>query len=65
MKKSIILIPVLFAMAMMLVCCTSEPQTATNTTRQTTVTTESQSRNMQPIGYRDNNMETGGPGLGR
>jgi uncharacterized lipoprotein YajG len=64
MKKSIILVPVLSAVAM-LACCTSEPQTATTTTRQTTLTTESQPGSMQPVGYRDNNMEAGGPGLGR
>jgi PBP1b-binding outer membrane lipoprotein LpoB len=63
MKKSIIPISVLSAAAMMLVSCASEPQTTTTTTRQTTVTTEPPSRPMQAIGYRDNNMETGGPGL--
>jgi hypothetical protein len=64
MKKSIILVSMLSLAAILLPSCASEPKTTTTTTRQTTVTTQSQtSLPRQPIGYRDNNMETGGPGL--
>ena len=38
MKKSIILIPALLMLGLMLVSCSSEPQTTKTTTRQTTVT---------------------------
>ena len=60
MRKSIILVSMLSLVAMMLVSCASEPQTTTTTTRQTTTTT---GLAPVPVGYRDNNMETGGPGL--
>ena len=66
MKKSIIVVSVLSLVAMMLVSCVSEPQTTTTTTRHTTTTTPTAPDHglpNQPIGYRDNNMETGGAGL--
>jgi hypothetical protein len=64
MMNPIIITSVLSVMAMMLISCASEPATTTTTTRQTTVSTQAPTGSMQPIGYRDNNMETGGPGLG-
>ena len=57
------------AFALTLVSCASEP-TTTTTTRQTSTTTTNAADNRfpQPIGYRDNNMETnygGIPAIGR
>jgi uncharacterized protein YcfL len=40
MKKSIILISALSLFGLMLVSCSSQPETTTTTTRQTTVTTQ-------------------------
>jgi hypothetical protein len=61
MKKSIVLVSVLSIVAMVLVSCASEPQTTTTTTRQTTTTTTAHHQvPNQPLGYRDNNMQTGG-----
>jgi TRAP-type uncharacterized transport system fused permease subunit len=62
MKESIILISLLSVVAVTLVSCASESKTTSTTTRQTTATMEQSPRPMQPIGYRDSNMETGGPG---
>jgi hypothetical protein len=62
--KSAGLIPTVCVVAIMLVSCASESQTTAK--HQTTSTTQSQTNlPSQPIGYRDNNMETGGPGLKR
>jgi PBP1b-binding outer membrane lipoprotein LpoB len=64
MKKSIILVSVLSLAAILLPSCANEPKATTATTRQTTATAQSQtSLPPQPIGYHDNNMETGGPAL--
>ena len=63
MNKSLIIASVISVMVMVLVSCANEPQTTATTTRQITVSTEAPTRSMQPIGYRDNNMETGGPGV--
>jgi hypothetical protein len=60
--KSVGLIPTLCLTAIMLTSCASESQTTTTATRQTTAATQPPPRPMQPIGYRDSNMETGGPG---
>ena len=61
MKKSIVLVSVLSIVAMVLVSCASEPQTTTTATRQTTTTTTAHHQvPNQPLGYRDNNMQTGG-----
>ena len=60
MKKSIVLVSVLSIVAMVLVSCASEPQTTTTATRQTTTTTTAYHQpSNQPLGYRDNNMQTG------
>ena len=68
--KSIIPTFALSMLALMLVSCSSQPQTTTTTTRQTTTTTTNAADNRFPqtIGYRDNNMETdyrGIPSIGR
>ena len=61
MKKSIVLVSVLSIVAMVLVSCASEPQTTTTATRQTTTTTTAHHQvPNQSLGYRDNNMQTGG-----
>ena len=60
MKKSIVLVSVLSIVAMVLVSCASEPQTTTTATRQTTTTTAHHQVPNQSLGYRDNNMQTGG-----
>jgi hypothetical protein len=62
--KSIILAFSLSMLALMLASCSSQPETTSTTTRQTTATTNAaENRMSQPIGYRDNNMETGGPAM--
>jgi hypothetical protein len=54
-------LPTLCVVAITLISCASQSETA-STARQTTVaTTQQQQRPMQPIGYRDNNMEVGRP----
>jgi hypothetical protein len=40
MKKSIILISALSVLGLMVISCSSEPETTTTTTRQTTVSTQ-------------------------
>jgi hypothetical protein len=64
MKKFIIVVSVLSLTAILLPSCASESKTTATTTRQTTPITQSQTNlPAQPIGYHDNNMETGGPGM--
>jgi hypothetical protein len=58
MKKLIILATALSVSAMILVSCASESTTTTApTTRQTNMATQSQPQPMQPMSYRDNNVE--------
>jgi len=60
MKKSIVLVSVLSIVAMVVVSCASEPQTTTTARQTTTTTTAHHQLPNQPLGYRDNNMQTGG-----
>ena len=61
MKNSIIFVSAFSVVSIMMVSCASEPQTTTTATHQTTVTTESSTRPMQPggIGYQDNRPGSG------
>ena len=58
MKKLIIVATALSVSVTMLISCASESTTTTAaTTRQSNMAMQSQSRPIQPMGYRDNNME--------